>query len=452
MSHERPSISVFGLGRVGLCFAACCAHRGFHVIGVDIDEEKLSVIERGEAPFYEPHLQDMLEEAVREGLELTPSAHEAVIRSDISFVTVGTPGGPDGSVDLSQVESACHAIGEALAEKGAWHLVVIRSTVPPGTTGGLVKDVLEGSSGLRCGPDFGLCMNPEFLSEGRAIKGILEPDRIVIGEHDRRSGDALQAFYERFHGDASIRKRILRTSLVNAELIKYASNAFLAMKVSFANMMARLCQALPGADVVAVMDGVGLDRRIGRAFLNAGLGWGGSCFPKDLSALLSFAGGLGISLPLVRATIEVNDEQPLVAVELARKALGDLRGKRVAVLGLAFKPGTDDVRGAVSLKVIGALLAEGAEVVAYDPKAMENVRALLGNTIEYASSALEALRGAHCCILVTEWEEFKALRPEDFGRLMKEPVVIDGRRIFDPEEFEGKVRFFAIGRGPKKPT
>ena len=186
--------------------------------------------------------------------------------------------------------------------------------------------------------------------------------------------------------------------------------------------------------------------------MNAGLGWGGSCFPKDLSALLRFAEGLGISLPLVRATIKVNDEQPLMAVELAKKSLGNLRGKRVAILGLAFKPNTDDMREAVSLKVIEALLTEGAEVIAYDPKAMENARALLGDTIEYASSALEALRGAHCCILVTEWEEFKALKPEDFEKLMKEPVVIDGRRIFDPKEFEGKVRFFAIGRGLKKPT
>ena len=451
MAQERLSISIFGLGRVGLCFAVCCAERGFRTIGVDIDEEKLDMMRAGKAPFYEPGLQAMLEKALSSGhLELTPSAREAVARSGISFITVGTPSKPDGSVDLSQVEEVCYSIGRALGEKGIWHLVVMRSTVPPGTTRGLVKDVLESSSNLKCGPGFGLCMNPEFLSEGRAINGILNPDRIIIGEYDKRSGDALQAFYERFHGDALIRKRILRTSLVNAELIKYASNAFLAMKISFANMIARLCQALPGADVVPVMDGIGLDKRIGRAFLNAGLGWGGSCFPKDLSALSKFAEDRGIPLPLVRATVEVNEDQPLLAVELAKKALGDLRGRQVALLGLAFKPGTDDIREAVSLKVIGALLAEGAEVVAYDPKAMENVRALLGNTIRYARSAREALRAADCCIVVTEWEEFKALKPEDFRKLMREPVVIDGRRIFKPEEFEGVVRFFAIGRGPQK--
>jgi len=453
VAKEKPSISIFGLGRVGLCFAVCCANRGFHVLGVDVDEEKLDKIRAGEAPFYEPGLQAGLERAISDGaLELTPSAREAVASSEISFITVGTPSRADGSVDLSQVEEVCRSIGEAVADKRAWHLVVVRSTVPPGTTEGLVKNTLEEASGLRCGSGFGLCMNPEFLSEGEAMRGILEPDRIVIGEHDERSGDVLQSFYERFHGDLDVRGRILRTSLVNAELIKYASNAFLAMKISFANMIARLCQVLPRADIVSVMDGVGLDKRIGRAFLNAGLGWGGSCFPKDLSALMRFAEGLGLQLPLVKATIEINDGQPLLAVELAKKALGDLRGKRVALLGLAFKPGTDDVREAVSLKVIGALLAEGAEVIAYDPKAMENVRALLGNMIRYAPSAREAIRGAHCCIIVTEWDEFKALRPEDFKELMEEPVVIDGRRVFKPEGFEGVVRFFAVGRGPRKST
>ncbi|RLG79611.1 MAG: UDP-glucose 6-dehydrogenase [Thermoprotei archaeon] len=453
MARTKPSISVLGLGRVGLCFAVCCANRGFHVVGVDVDEEKLDMIGAGKAPFYEPGLQAMLEKAVeKKDLELTASAGEAVARSEVSFITVGTPGRPDGSVDLSQIESACRDVGKALAEKGAWHLVVVRSTVPPGTTGGLIKDVLEISSGLKCGRGFGLCMNPEFLSEGNAIRGILEPDRIVIGEYDKRSGDALQAFYEQFHGNGLSHGLILRTSLINAELIKYASNAFLAMKVSFANMIAHLCQLLPGADVVSIMDGVGLDKRIGRAFLNAGLGWGGSCFPKDLAALLKFAEGLGLQLPLVKATVEVNERQPLLAIELAKKVLGTLEGKRVALLGLAFKPGTDDIRGAVSLKLIEALLAEGADIVAYDPMAMENVKALLGSTISYASSAREALREADCCIIVTEWEEFRTLRPEDFKELMRKPVVIDGRRIFRPKDFEQVVHFLAIGRGPRKLT
>jgi len=447
MRAEEARISIFGLGRVGLCLAVCYASRGFHVIGVDVDEHKLAVISRGEAPFYEPGLQEFLARALENGsLELTSSAAEAVLGSDISFITVGTPSRPDGSVDLSQVEAVCRQLGAALAEKKAWHLVVVRSTVPPGTTGGLVRETLEQISGLKCGDGFGLCMNPEFLSEGAAIRGIMEPDRVVIGEHDRRSGDVLQAFYKAFHGPGC--PPILRTTLVNAELIKYASNAFLAMKISFANMIARLCQRLPGADVVAVMDGVGLDKRIGRAFLNAGLGWGGSCFPKDLAALLWLGAQMGVDLPLVKATVDVNEGQPLVAVELAKQALGDLKGKRVALLGLAFKPGTDDIRDAISLRLIGALLAEGAKVVAYDPKAMDNVRALLGNTISYASSALEAVRGADCCIIVTEWDEFRALRPEDFAEHMRRPVVIDGRRVFRPEDFEGAVEFYAVGRGP----
>ena len=436
------------MGRVGLCFATCLANRGVKVIGVDVDEEKLGLVSRGKAPFYEPGLSELLVKALESRrLSLTSSAEEASEEAHITFVTVGTPSKPNGSVDLSQVTGACESIGRGIAREDDWRLVVIRSTVPPGTTNGLVRELLERASGGRCGCDFGLCMNPEFLSEGNAVEGVLRPDRIIIGEFDRRSGETLQAFYETFYGPDRT-PPILRTSLTNAELIKYANNAFLAMKISFANMIARLCQVLPGADVVDVMDGIGMDKRINRAFLNAGLGWGGSCFPKDLAALLRVGEELGVNLPLVRATIEVNEEQPLLAVRLAKEALGGLKGRRVAVLGLSFKPNTDDVRGAVSLTVIEALLDEGASVVAYDPRAMDNVRSLLGNRIEFANSALEAVERADCCIIVTEWDEFNRLRPEDFKKHMRNPVVIDGRRVFRPEEFGRVVKYIAIGRGP----
>ena len=444
---SRPRISIFGLGRVGLCLAACYASEGFHVIGVDVDRRKLEIIKRGETPFYEPGLHELLKKSLNSHcLVLTSSASEAIANSDISFITVGTPSNPDGSASLSQVKTVCRQIGVALAKKGSWHLIVVKSTVPPGTTGGVIKELLERWSGQECGNDFGLCMNPEFLSEGAAIRGIKKPDRLVIGEYNRRSGDILQAFYELFYGSETC-PPILRTSLVNAELIKYANNAFLAMKVSFINMIANLCQKLPGADVEEVARGIGLDRRIGSLFLRAGAGWGGSCWPKDLTALKTFAEKLGVEMPLIEATIRINEKQPLKLVDLAKQLLGQLEGKRVSVLGLSFKPGTDDMRGAVSIKVVNALLEAGAKVVVYDPKAMENAGAILGDRVEYAPSLENCLSGSDCAILVTEWDEFKKLEPETLKKLMRNPILIDGRRIFPPERFSKKIKFAAIGYG-----
>ncbi|MCC6052158.1 MAG: UDP-glucose/GDP-mannose dehydrogenase family protein [Fervidicoccaceae archaeon] len=376
----------------------------------------------------------------------TTDSYEVVLSSDISFICVGTPSRPDGSADLSYVESAARSIGRALRDKKGWHLVVVRSTVPPGTTGGIVRRIIEEESGKRAGVDFGLCMNPEFTREGSAVEDTFTPDRIVIGELDERSGAFLEKLYRDFHG--SNMPPIIRTSLTNAELIKYASNAFLAMKVSFINEIANIAQRVPEADVEIIARGIGLDKRIGPLFLRAGLGFGGSCFPKDLRALIRFSESVGYEPKIIRAVMEVNESQPYRALELAKSLLGSLEGKRIAVLGLAFKPNTDDVREAVSIKIVKALLSEGASVVVYDPKAMPNARRVLGETVVYAGSAEECLRGADCAIVVTEWDEFRKLRPEDFSRLMRTPVVVDGRRIYDPKEYSRKLKYAAIGLGP----
>ena len=421
----------------------CLASRGFEVV---VDEDKVDAINNGRSPFYEPGVDELLLKALKGGVfYATTDYREAVSGSDVSFVCVGTPSLPDGSADLEYVRSASRMIGEVLRDKGSWHLVVVRSTVPPGTCDNVVKPLLEEFSGKCAGDGFGLCMNPEFLREGSAVNDIFNADRVVIGEFDRRSGDVLEELYKKFYGDSL--PPVIRTNLVNAELIKYANNAFLATKISFINTIANICERLPGADVNIVARAIGLDPRISPLFLRAGVGFGGSCFPKDVKALIARARGLGYDANLLRAVLEVNAVQPYRAVELARRLVGRLKDRRVAVLGLAFKPNTDDMREAPSIKIVSKLLEEGARVVVYDPKALKNAKRIFGDGVEYAGSVEDCLRGADCAIVVTEWDEFRRLRPDDFVRLMRFPAVVDGRRIYDPEEFKGKVKFAAIGLG-----
>ncbi|MEM2940308.1 MAG: UDP-glucose/GDP-mannose dehydrogenase family protein [Thermoproteota archaeon] len=445
------SVSIIGMGYVGLCTAVGFASKACKVVTYDIDHEKLTLINRGIAPFYEPDLEETLKKTVDEQyLICLPDLEDAILKTDIAFITVGTPSKPDGSIDLSQVEEAVVRIGDALRKKDKHQLIVVKSTVIPGTTENVVKPLLEKHSGKHCGKEFGLCMNPEFLREGSAIHDTLHPDRIVIGENDKKSGDALELFYRSFYGEEA--PPIIRTNLSTAELIKYANNAFLATKISFINTVANICEKIPGADVKTVAGAIGLDKRIGPLFLNAGLGYGGYCLPKDLKALISFSKGLGYDPVLLDAVEDVNEAQPNKAVEIARALLGGLKDKRVAILGLAFKPNTDDIREAVSIKIIRRLLEEKAKVVAYDPSATDNARKIFKEEIDFAASAADCLKDTDCCIIVTEWEEFKNLQPEDFIERMRNPLVIDGRRIFNPELFEDKLKFAAIGLGQPRKT
>jgi len=438
-------ISIVGLGYVGLTFAVSAASRGFRVIGVEVDEHKRRSISEGVSPIYEEGLEPMLREAISKGmLRVTESYGEAVEGSGITFICVGTPSREDGSVDLSQVIESSSRIGEALRNKDGYHLVVVRSTIPPGTTIEVVKKILEERSGKRVGEELGLCFNPEFLREGRAMKDTLNPDRLIIGAYDEKSGKTLLEFYRRFYRDRM--PKTLLTNPVNAELIKYANNAFLAMKISYANMVSRICEKLPGADVEVVMDGIGMDKRIERTFLGAGLGWGGSCFPKDTIGFLKFAENLGVDLKLVKASIEINEEQLEHAIELADALIGGLRGKIISVLGLAFKPGTDDVRGSRAIKLVKKLLERGASVKVHDPRAMGKARKILGDDVEYAGSVEECIRGSDLCILATEWPEYRKIRARDLSKLMRNPAILDCRRLYDPEEFRD-VRFAAIGLG-----
>ncbi len=365
--------------------------------------------------------------------------------TDLTFVAVGTPSRQDGSIDLQYIESTATNIGHALKRKNGYHVTIIKSTVVPGTTQNVVKPALEGESKKKCGVDFGLCMNPEFLRQGSAFQDTVNADRVVIGSFDKQSGDKLEDLYRNFYSEQV--PPIIRTTLSTAELIKYASNAMLATKISFINTIANICEKIPGADVKVVASAMGLDRRIGPLFLDAGLGYGGSCFPKDVKALIACSKAFGYNPELLESTENVNKNQPLKAVEFCRQQLGSLEGKRIAILGLAFKPDTDDMREARVIPIVNALLNEGAYVVVYDPVATTMAKTIFKNKIEYASSAIDCLKEADCCVLVTEWPEFKKLTPEDFIRNMKQPVLIDGRRIYDPETFGKKMRFVALGLG-----
>jgi UDPglucose 6-dehydrogenase len=377
---------------------------------------------------------------------LVNQTEKVVLESDLTFNAVGTPSKPDGSIDLRFIETSTRDIGQALGEKGGYHDVVVKSTVVPGTTQDFVKPILERESGRKCGFNFGLCMNPEFLRQGSAFEDTLHADRIVIGEYDVRSGDVLDNLYRDFYGKDL--PPTIRTTLSTAELIKYASNSLLATKISFINTMANLCEKIPGADVNVVAKGMGLDKRIGPLFLNAGLGYGGSCFPKDVKALIACSKNLGYPLKLLEEVENVNKTQPLKAIELCRELLGsDLQGKNVAILGLAFKPNTDDMREARVIPIVNQLKREGANIIAYDPVAMPAAKAIFKDDIEYARSSLECLKNADCCIIVTEWDEFKGLKPDDFIKNMKQPILIDGRRIYDPAEFGRRMRFRAVGLG-----
>jgi UDPglucose 6-dehydrogenase len=444
---KKQSISVLGIGYVGLCTAVAFASKGYTVTASTHNAKKAAKINKGIPPFHEPNLQKLLEKTVQNGCLtcLVNQTEKAVLETDLTFNAVGTPSKPDGSIDLQFIKTSTHEIGKALNKKSTYHVVIIKSTVVPSTTQDVIKPILEKESKKKCGPDFGLCMNPEFLRQGSAFEDTLHTDRIVIGEYDKKSGDALNNLYKDFYGKNT--PPTIRTSLSTAELIKYASNSLLATKISFINMIANICEKIPDADVKTVATAMGLDKRIGPLFLNAGLGYGGSCFPKDVKALIAHSKSLSYTPTLLQEVENVNKSQPLKAVQFCREQLGSLQGKNIAVLGLAFKPNTDDMREARVIPLINQLIQEGAKVTAYDPVAIPNARTIFKNKIQYATSAIACLKNADCCIIVTEWEELKKLKPEGFTKNMKQPILIDGRRIYNPKEFGKKLTFRAIGLG-----
>ncbi len=427
----RMRISIIGTGYVGLSAGVGFAVKGNEVVCMDIDKKKVEQVNRGKSPIYEPLLDEYLKGVVKEGkLKATDNLHEAMRKSDIVFISVGTPSKKDGSINLKYIKEVSKEIGRSLANKG-YRIIVVKSTVLPETTEKVVIPLLEKYSAKKAGKDFGVCMNPEFLREGRALEDFLKPDRIVIGAIDKRSGDVLEKVYENFQAP------ILRTDLKTAEMIKYASNSLLATKISFSNEIGNICKLL-GIDVNEVMKGVGLDSRVSGKFLNAGCGYGGSCFPKDVDALIKKAKEMRYEPRLLEEVHELNKRQKVRMVEQLEKKISELKGKTICVLGLAFKPDSDDIREASSIRIISKLLEKGAKVKAYDPKAVGNARRIFPD-VEYAESTKEAIEGSDACLLLTEWEEFRDLTDGDF-KTMKNKVILEGRRILDRNKvsnFEG---------------
>jgi UDPglucose 6-dehydrogenase len=422
MSEQREPIGVIGAGWVGLVTAACFAELGHPVIARDIVPEKVEALARGEVAIHEPGLEDLLRRNA-ERLTFTTEMGELLDGARLLFVCVDTPPTYSGDADLSRVRAVVQELPE-----GGEHVLIMKSTVPAGTGESIRRD-MPGLSYVSC---------PEFLKEGTAVADFMDPDRVVIGADagDEEAADAVAALYRPLGGE------ILRTDVASAEMIKLASNAFLATKISFINEIANVCEEV-GADVGQVAKGMGLDERIGSSFLRAGIGYGGSCFPKDVSALKMLAGNTGYHFQLLTAVIEVNELQKRRVVGKLEKHLGSLIGKRVALLGLAFKPDTDDMREASSLVLAARLQGEGAEVVAYDPVAAERAAGLLGS-VEMATSAQEALEGADAAVLVTEWDEFAELDWAAAGQRMARPLIVDGRNFLDPDalvkagfEYEG---------------
>lgn len=410
------NISVIGTGYVGLTTAVGFAVEGHRVYCVDIDQNKIDMINSGKAPIYEENLEEHLQEVLEKGLlTATTDLADAIEKTDISFICVGTPSNDDGSIDLKYVRQVSKDVGNIIRDKDRYHVFTIKSTVVPGTTEESLK-IIEDASGKRCGPDFGMCMTPEFLQEGKAMQDFFNPSRIVIGSFDERSLDMIKQLYK--NTDAPIVECDLKT----AEMIKYVSNSLLAAKISFSNEVGNICKKL-AIDTYKVMEGVGLDSRINPKFLNSGCGFGGSCFPKDVKALIAKAKELGCTAKILDEIMNTNENQKTIVVDMLKDKM-DIKGKTICLLGLAFKQDTDDIREAPSINVIKELLDAGAIVQAYDPKAEENMKEIYPS-VTYAKSASDALKNVDACIVLTEWKEFENLKNEDFNGI----PVIEGRKI-----------------------
>lgn len=429
-------ICVVGTGYVGLVTGACFADMGNKVVCLDVDPVRIEHLNQGRMPIYEPGLEQTVNQNVKAGrLFFTTDYPAALSDAEFAFIAVGTPSGSDGEADLQYVRAAAEAIADIVDHP---IVVINKSTVPVGTGDWVAEVIQRRRNGKSL--EFNVVSNPEFLREGSAVGDFMNPDRVVLGSLDRAAANKVAELYQ------PLRCTIMVTDLRTAEMIKYASNAFLATRISFINEIANMCEEL-GADVQEVARGMGYDKRIGHAFLDAGLGWGGSCFPKDVKALEHMAVLHGTQPQLLQAVMEINRNQRRRAVMKLRKALGNLSETTIGVLGLSFKPNTDDIREAAAIEIIHLLQNEGAHVRAYDPQAMENASKVMTKTV-LCQNPYEVAEGADALLLATEWNEFKQLDFKHLKEIMKRPVILDGRNLWDPETVRGHgFTYMGIGRG-----
>jgi len=427
-------LCIIGAGYVGLVTGACFADLGNEVICIDNDKNKINDLKKGIMPIFEVGLEDMVERNVKAGrLSFSTDIKNGVKKSAIIFIAVGTPSKPDGEADLCYIENVTKNI--ALGLDSSYKIIVEKSTVPVQTGEWVARTLKINTKGK---VDFDVASNPEFLKEGSAINDFMHPDRIVLGVDSKKAGDILFQLYK------PLKAPIIVTDIKSAELIKHASNSFLAAKISFINAIANICD-LTGADIVKVAEGMGLDKRIGKAFLNAGAGWGGSCFPKDVAAFIHIAEKLGYNFNLLKEVANINESQKKVILEKIRRGLWILKGKTIGILGLAFKPNTDDIRSSIAVDLINMLQMEGAKIKAYDPKAMDKAKLVLKNVM-FCKNAYDTAKGSDCLVILTEWAEFMELDFAKVKKLLQQPFIVDGRNMYDLNMLK-KLGFNCVGIG-----
>ena len=434
-------IAVIGLGFVGLTLSSVLASRGITTIGIDSDRKKCSKIAKGIPTFFEPNLEKTLKKALKKKLIITNKLY-SINNCDFIFITVGTPEKKNGEIDLSFIKEVVRSVGKLISKNKKKPIILIKSTVIPGTMKNVVLPILERNSKKKAGKDFGLISNPEFLQESRAIRDTIKPHVVVLGGYKTKFMRKTEKFFSRFNPNVPI----IITNHQTAEMIKYANNSFLATKISFINQIASICQAIPDTNIDDIAETIGLDPRIGNLFLNAGPGYGGSCLPKDINAIINLSSKIGVEPILLNAVEKTNKLQISNVVVLIKQNIEEIKGKKITILGVAFKPDTDDIRDSMSIELIRRLMKSGANVTIHDPKALDNARKIFHGNAKYATSISSALKNCQCAVIMTKWKQYEKINNKTIKHMNKK-FIIDSRRILSNKNLDAK--YYAIGLGQK---
>ena len=434
-------IAVIGLGFVGLTLSSVLASKGITTVGIDLDKEKCSKIAKGTPTFFEPNLKKTLKKALKKNLFITDKL-SSINNCDFIFITVGTPQKKNGEIDLSFIKTAVRSVGKIISKNKKKPVILIKSTVIPGTMKDVILPILEKNSKKKAGKDFGLISNPEFLQESNAIRDTIKPHVIVLGGYRTKFMKKTEKFFSRFNPNVTI----IITNHQTAEMIKYANNSFLATKISFINQIASICQAIPDTNIDDIASTIGLDPRIGNLFLNAGPGYGGSCLPKDMNAIINLSSKIGVKPTLLNAVERTNKLQISNIVTLIKRNIRKIKGKKIAVLGVAFKPDTDDIRDSMGIELVRQLMKLGANVTIHDPRALDNARKIFHSNAEYTTTISSALKNCQCVIIMTQWKEYEKIDNKTI-KYMNKKFIIDSRRILSNKNLDAK--YYAIGLGQK---